>query len=126
YFDEKYLKSNLDYPTIFNNFIWLFEFINLNGNLTCILNNKNKQTQIEEVLSVQIPNNYPISHSFRILENVQLLIMRNYYEFLQVNNIEIENAFKWFFEDYVSSEFSVKNMVFSISTSSTYREKCLN
>ena len=64
-FDYNYLVYNLDYPTILNNFIWIFEYMDINGNLTSTLNNRNKQTTIENLLSFSVPNSYPISYAFQ-------------------------------------------------------------
>lgn len=126
FFDHNYLKSNLDYPTILNNFIWLFDFMDFNGNLTCVLNNKNKQTHLERAFNSNVPKNYPISDNFRQIEIKQYALMLKYYQFLQSNDINIEIIFKWFFEEYLANEFDLIGMLFSISTSCTYNEKCLN
>lgn len=126
YFDYNYLKSNLDYPTILNNFIWLFEYMDFNGNLICVLNNRNGRIQLEDVMQLKLPNNYPISYAFKCIEMMQIATMEKYYQFLQNNKINIELILKWFFEEYLSNEFDVTGLIFLISTSTTYREKCLN
>ncbi|MEL0537220.1 hypothetical protein [Staphylococcus debuckii] len=125
-FDYNYLVYNLDYPTILNNFIWIFEYMDINGNLTSTLNNRNKQTTIENLLSFSVPNSYPISYAFQFLESIQNLSMNLYYRLLKQNHIDIEMVIKWFFEEYLLEEFVAKGFKYNTSTASTYREKCLN
>ena len=125
-YDIKWLSNNLDYSTIFNNFIYVFEMFDLNGRSRLV----SKESQIDILERIFLPKGvkfYETGSSFRTLQIISLAQMSMYYEFLESKNIFFEELFKWFFEKYLKKEFNVDGFVYNVSSKeSNYAEKCRN
>lgn len=62
-FDKTWLESNLDYPTILQNFIWLFSFIDINGRIT-FLSHPADKSPIENIFGLKSERDYPTGAGF--------------------------------------------------------------
>lgn len=125
-YDLNWIKENKDYPTILNNFIYLFEFVDSQCRIDFV--NKESESGIfESSMAISMKQEYKSNHTFGIksmLSSVQIIA---YYNQLQKIKIKLEEVIKWFFEKYLKDEFQVKNYKINIPTeNSTYLEKCRN
>ncbi|MBS6685252.1 hypothetical protein [Thomasclavelia spiroformis] len=123
----KWLKENLDYPVILiYNFICLFEFVD-NQIRFLHVHKINLMSVFTGILGVKGKKEYIIDHSFNQLDMVAQLQIQAYYNFLKKEKIDLEMVCKWFFKEYLYSEFNVKGFFFNPSTSNaTYLEKNRN
>lgn len=121
-YDKEWIENNLDYSTILNNFYW-FEYVDLKSR--CLLVSKPSEFGLVDTLFGRHGRKeYPESTSFKTKDAVALAKMRGYYDILYENKIELENVYKWFFENYLKEEFGVNGFVYErISSNSTYGEK---
>ena len=123
-YDTKWIKSNLDYSTLLNNFIYLFGFVDSQMRIT-LVSKKTNLGLFERYLTIRPQNSYPTGIGFDqvgALSNLQII---GYYRFLKENSIRLETIIEWFFETYLSDEFKVQDFRVSMpSENSTYLEKC--
>lgn len=123
-YSTRWIKENLDYPTILNNFIYLFEFTDMQFRYQHVC----KESMVgifEQTLGVKGKNEYVTGTVFNQIQMLADVQMLGYYNELERNNILIENVIKWFFEEYLLSEFNVQGFHFNVpSVKSSYLEKC--
>lgn len=125
-YDIKWFTENLDYPTILNNFIYVFDMFDQCFRST-LVSVKSKISAIEDTLSVKGIQDYPRGDHFQIHELISTAQMDTYYHFLLDHGIYIEDVFVWFFEIYLLQEFNANGFKMRASSSSTtYVEKCRN
>ncbi len=106
-----WIKENLDFPTLLNNFIYLFGYVD--HQFRCqYLANPTKLGVLERFLGLDSDRTYRtgIDYDLQRLSSVQQMI--GYLEILEKHDIKIEEIFKWFFEIYLPNEFSVKGFVY--------------
>lgn len=126
FYDVKWFEKFLDYPTIMNNFINVFEMVDryCRCNLVSL---KYKITPIDSIFTVNGINFYNKGTWFDSMTMTSNMQIQMYYQFLIAKNINIEDVFKWFFEHYLSEEFSVQGFFYNPSSpTTTYIEKCRN
>lgn len=124
-YSKDWILDNIDdYPTLLNNFIYMFEFsdetmrlylpsININSGLIRALCNSNNS---------KIYNINPVAQK---LEFQRILSMQSFYELLLSKNVLLEKVFSWFFSEYLVNEFEVPIFKTHISLDSrSYLEKC--
>lgn len=123
-FSEKWLKENLDYPTILNNFIYLFEYARPNM-LIELISTESGQGIIERFMGVKGKADYPKGVQFDSQDYISTMEMFIYREFLQEQNVRLEAVIEWFFSTYVKEYFKIDGfMVTMPSQASSYKEKC--
>lgn len=123
-YSSEWIKENSDYPTLLNNFIYLFEFVDMQFRIQHVHKRANLGI-FEGVLGIKGKKEYFTGTAFsqmQILATVQTI---GYYFELKRNNIRLEDILKWFFETYLETEFQVKGFyIYLPSENSTYLEKC--
>ncbi len=108
-YDIKWLEGNLDFPTILNNFIFVFEYVEFDFILSLIFK-ENECGIFEKTHSISdMPNNYPTSQHFKNMQNLTLAQLNLYLDLLENNNIYFEEIISWFFSDYLKDEFGINN-----------------
>ncbi|SCU00022.1 Uncharacterised protein [Mammaliicoccus lentus] len=123
--DRNYLKNTLDYPSILNNFIWLFSFVDMNGRASFVSKENYGELHFFDLFSISSKKDYNNNLNFKISEQYGHLIMGMYYNFLKSNDIYLESVIKWFFEEYLKDELEVIQYTFETPNQlSSYREKC--
>jgi|SRR5579872_135475 len=122
-YGRRWLEDNLDFPTILNNFLYLFEFTNLHMLLT--LPSYQAELGVFERLAMNAGKNaYPIGLGFQRKEQISFLQVAFYRQFLQKKDIELESVIAWFFADYINDEFGAANLKFAPSSkTSSYLER---
>lgn len=122
--NRDWIEENKDYPTLWNNFIHLFEITDLSARLTMV----SKKNEGGTVSSLFLPSGshlYRKTFTFSFKEMVANVQLYSYIEVLNVIGINIENMIEWFFSDYLKEEFAIDNFVIMLpSDSSSYFEKC--
>lgn len=123
-YNLEWLQENLDFPTILNNFIYVFEFVDRQLRLQCV-SRKCDLDIFERSLSVTSKYDYPTGIAFQIKQQIIYLQMTAYYQMLLKNDIRLEEVFEWFFTSYLCSEFQINGFKIQMpSIGSTFLEKC--
>ena len=123
-YDLDWINNNLDYPTLFNNFIYLFEFIDSLGRLTNQFNVR--ESGIFEIIDFNKNTKvYNTNYFFEHKNNLSLISLNLYLSILHKHNIDILNMIEWFFDIYISENFGISDFIFIKPTShQSYSEKC--
>lgn len=123
---SKWIKDNLDYPTLLNNFIYIYNFVDKENRIEFI-SKPNQMSTLERIFTVtDLKDIYVKSTFFDIYNNFAIVEMVSYCEYLNNNyNIRIEDVLQWFFDKYLVDEFEIKDFIVNMpSIGSTYLEKC--
>lgn len=123
---EKWIENNLDYPTLLNNFIYIFSLVDMEMRVSNV-SKPNQCGIFERIFSFNdYIKYYSSSHAFSLLNNFTVIKMASYCEYLKSKyNIRIEDVLQWFFDEYLKNEFNVDSFIVNLpSESSTYLEKC--
>lgn len=125
-YSSKWIEENNDYATLLNNFIYLFDFVDLQ--MRCTLINKESEMGVfERYLITSSQNAYVKGFAFDFKQNFSLLQMAGYYNQIFSIGIRLEEIIEWFFVEYLSNEFDVSNFRVTMpSINSTFLEKCTN
>jgi len=124
-YSTKWLLETLDYPSILNNFIFLFEFVDT-PQMRCSHVNKISQSSVlERILASKSSRVYPHNLAFDFSNGIASMQTHAYYDFLAKQNIRLEDVIKWFFTEQIQAEFGCSEIRLSMpSPDSTYAEKC--
>lgn len=102
-----WIRNNLDYQTLLSNFVYLFGYTDYQ--MRCSLVSLHSQMGIiESTLTAEGNTMYKYGYSFALLNELANIQMLAYISILEKENIYIEDMIKWFFEDYLKSEFEVE------------------
>lgn len=122
-YSRAWLADNLDYPTILNNFIYVFKWTTRHVLLS--LPSYPSELGVMERNMMSGKDEYVTGAVFRMKDQSSLLQMHMYREFLRSKGIDIEAVIAWFFTDYLKDEFGADHLRFRQSSgSATYLEKC--
>ncbi|EMS72218.1 hypothetical protein, partial [Ruminiclostridium cellobioparum] len=125
-YGTRWIADNLDYATLLNNFIHLFEFVDIQMRFQ-LVSKFNQMGVFERFISMSSQNSYQKGFVFEQLNNLSLLQMLGYYNYLFGIGVRLEEVIEWFFEEYLLNEFNVKNFIVTMpSSNSTFLEKCTN
>lgn len=121
---KEWVKENLDYPTLLNNFIYLFEYTDKWFRCSFV-STQSKMSALEKVLGVKGKKDYMTGTYFTLQHMKTSVQMQAYRRELELCGIRIEAVFQWFFESYLFDEFHVKGFVYNApSENTTTFEKC--
>ena len=123
-YDSRWIAENLDYPTLLDNLICWLEYAD--GQCRSTLPMKKQHiSALEDMTIVKGKKTYDAGYSFKMVHFLQLIQMEAYCDQLKKHNIEIENIFAWFFEEYLPNEFSADKFTYNVpSSGSSFFEKC--
>lgn len=126
-YSKDWLLFSLDYPSILNNFIYIFEYTDI-MQMRCLLVSKSSQISLfEAMMKTKSKRRYPASFVYNQKNLIALMEMSYYYDFLLQNNIRYESVLEWFFTEYMQEEFGVSEMKVKFpSEEATFYEKCLS
>lgn len=123
-YDIKWLLDNLDYPTILNNFRYIFEQFDDCWRSTLVAV-KSQLGFFERTLSIRGIKEYVKGNLFNIGENISTMQVKGCYDILKHNGVRLEDVLKWFFEEYLPQEFGANGFQFNPpSEGTTLVEKC--
>ena len=123
---SKWIRDNLDYPTLLNNFIHIYNFVDKENRIEFI-SKPNQISALERVfMDTDLKKVYIKGSFFDIYNNFAVVAMVSYCEFLEKEcNIRIEEVLQWFFDEYLVSEFNIHDFIVNMpSSGSSYVEKC--
>ena len=125
-YSAKWIKENLDYPTLLNNFIYLFGYTDLQFR-SLHVSRESQMSIIEKALGIKGRKEYPTGIAFQQIQMLAQLQMIGYCNELEKYNIFLEDIIEWFFCNYLEEEFNVKVFCFNKSSHTvSYLEKCRN
>ena len=112
-YNTSWFLENLDYPTLLNNFIYLFGYVDFQfrSEFPAI---PSEMSEMEKIIGIHGPQEYKYGCAFEqrsLLFYTQMLMYR---DFLKKQGIAIEEVFQWFFEIYLKEEFGVENFSFPV------------
>lgn len=112
-YNTNWFLENLDYPTLLNNFIYLFGYVDFQfrSEFPAI---PSEMSEMEKIIGIHGPQEYKYGCAFEqrsLLFYTQMLMYR---DFLKKQGIEIEAVLQWFFETYLKEEFGVENFSFPV------------
>lgn len=123
-YDSKWIQDNLDFPTLLNNFIYLFNYTNLS--FQCLFPSiKSELGAFESAIGVKGVKEYETGSVFWAKDLKSSVEMDAYIHTLSQYGIHIEDVYKWFFTEYLKDEFGVTGFVFNgPSENQSFLEKC--
>ena len=123
-YSSKWIEDNQDYPTLLNNFIYLFEYVD-RFYRSQFVSQPAQLGVLERFMGVKGKKDYETGIHYNIRHMTFDLQMMGYYRELSRLNIKLEFLFKWFFESYFSDEFQAEGFTFvTPSDGTTDLEKC--
>ena len=125
-YSKEWLLDSLDYPSILNNFIYIFEYVDI-WQMRCNLVSKKVQASIfEDVFGTKkLSCYYQLNSTFNLKNMIAQMQMSIYYDFLNQQSIRYEDVLKFFFTEYLQEEFACSNIsVLLPSEGTSYYEKC--
>ena len=123
-YDVSWIKDNLDYPTLLNNFIYLFNYVDLSMRWQ-LTEKASYRGAIEDSILVKGIKSYIAGGKFKKSNVLATLQMACYYDELSKQGVALEDVIKWFFESYLKEEFSASGFVCNVpQTTESYLAKC--
>ncbi|WP_202882528.1 hypothetical protein [Gracilibacillus saliphilus] len=92
----KWIKENMDNSTLLNNFIYLFEFVDLHMRFT-LVNKFNNMGVFERYIFTTSQNAYKTGIEYEQRNDLSLLQLTGYYNVLFGLGIRLEELVEWFF-----------------------------
>lgn len=124
-YGTSWIKENLDYPTLLNNFIYLFGFVDEQFRYQHLAN-PSKLGTLESAFGVSGRNDYKMGIDYQIRRMSSIGQMAGYLRQLRLYDIKLENIIKWFFESYLVEEFNANGFCyFAPNEQSSWVEKIL-
>lgn len=125
-YSKKWISENLDFPTLLNNFIYLFEFTDYQNRWEHV-SRESELGIFEKIVGIKGKRDYPIGIAFNQKQMLAQLQIIGYYKILEQYNVNLEEVIHWFFSNYLKEEFGIQNFCFNPSSpTATYLEKCRN
>lgn len=122
-YSGKWIRNNLDYPTLLNNFIYLFEYVDTYFRINLV--NMKKDSGLFERMNLKVLKSYSPNQTFKTKAAISNMQIAAYYNYLYKQGIRLEDIIEWFFGEYLKQEFNVNNFIISMpSKESNYFEKC--
>lgn len=123
-YDINWIRENQDYPTLLNNFIYMFGYVDL-----CMRWQHTEKASgrgaIEDTFLVKGVKSYVSGQTFRTINTLATMQMAGYYDVLSKQGIALEEVIKWFFEEYLATEFSASGFICNVpQASDSYLAKC--
>ena len=123
-YSKEWVEENLDYPTLLNNFLYLFEYIDKWFRCSFV-STQSRMSALEKVLGVKGKRDYITGSHFTLQRMKTYVQMEAYRRELEINGVQLEVIFQWFFEAYLLDEFQAKGFVYIAPSENTARfEKC--
>lgn len=109
-YSKKWVRKHHDFPTLLNNFIFLFGFFD--SELRCQFVLKKKSIIDELLAESEGKKHYPIRSQFKKNRMICYSILSAYKEELEDYGISIEDLFDYFFGDYLKENFCISDFEF--------------
>ena len=124
-YSSKWLLETLDYPSILNNFIYVFEFVDFPQMRCKHVNKISLSGVLERAFTSKSSRIYPYNYAFNLSNGLASMQMQAYYDFLSKQSIKLEDVIHWFFTEQIQREFGCAEIRLSMpSPNTSYVEKC--
>lgn len=124
-YSTKWLLDTLDNPSILNNFIGVFEFVDFPQMRSLHVNKESLSSVLERVFGSKADRIYRCNSVFNSEQAFAMMQMHGYYSFLKEQGIYLEDVLHWFFTEYLQTEYDCPEIRVSMpSKESSYAEKC--
>lgn len=125
-YSTKWLLDTLDYPSILNNFVFIFEYVDYPQMRCSHVAKESESGVFERTMQSKSSRIYPVNYAFRFADGLAQMQMHAYYGFLRQNQIRYEDVLEWFFTKYLQEEFGCPEIIASFpSEGASYCEKCI-
>lgn len=122
-YSRSWLEETCDNPSILNNFIHLFGFVDRNA-LLSLPSYPESLGVMERLMGTPGRTEYRTGIVFQTIDMSSLLQTRMYHHFLGDKGIDLEQVISWFFEEYLVEEFRAANFSFTPSgTGASYLQR---
>lgn len=111
-YDIRWVLNNLDYPTLFNNFIYLFKFTDQYFR-SLHISKKSTIGIVEQLTRTQGKKCYLHSSTHECTEMKAQVQLSAYRSLLKKSGINVEDMIYWFFNNYLPNEFNVNGFVYN-------------
>lgn len=118
HYDINFLNERLNYPEILENFIYVFQYMDLYGQATCV-SLPSEMSLLEQRIGYHSERDYRKGIAFDVKECAQFLTLMKYVEFLKQKEIYLENIIEWFFSEYLPNEFQTEGFSFLAPSKNT-------
>lgn len=124
-YSTQWLSEHIDYPTILNNFIYIFQFVDVPQVRFLHVSKKSDLGLFERILMSKSKKNYPRGISFKSSHILAQLQINAYYKFLEHKSIYLEDVLEWCFTEYLQKEFKCDKITLLFPNKDiSYAEKC--
>ncbi|MBQ7543159.1 MAG: hypothetical protein IJT44_12805 [Clostridia bacterium] len=124
-FSTEWLLDTLDYPSIMNNFIYVFGFAEPRQMRCTLVSNNRLFGSLESIFRFKSSRYYPDPFAFQTMDQATTMMMHNYYSFLKRNGVRLESVLEWVFTQYLQEEFQCPEIRLALpSEGTTFAEKC--
>lgn len=123
-YDINWIKENLDYNTLLNNFVYIFEFVDLEMRLN-LISQKKDEGIFENIFFRNSSSQYKCSLVFQHKSWKSNLEIISYSQVLNRFDVRLENIIEWFFKEYLFDEFDIEDFITKMPGEKlSYFEKC--
>ncbi|WP_329007577.1 hypothetical protein OG271_17795 [Micromonospora rifamycinica] len=123
---QTWLEDTLDFPSVLNNFQFLFEFAPQHGLLT-LPAFVGERRGLELAIGMNGAKEYRAGHIFTAKDHATLLQTLMYQRYLGTKDIDLEEVLRWYFEEHLLAEYGIAGFMFSPSSpTANYLERCRN
>ena len=124
-YSTEWLQETLDLPSVLNNFIYAFEFVDV-PQMRCLLVAKESQSRVfERAMQSKSERIYPTNTAFKLSDRLTLGQTALYYDFLKKNSIRLEEVLEWLFTKHLQEAFKCSEMrIVFPSEGASFSEKC--
>lgn len=124
FFGQQWLQKYFDYATILNNFIYVFDFLDKGGLISCSSHRRNTPTLLK-IAETHYHNRYMITSEAIFDIDLKLGEIIGYQKILKDQGVRLENIIEWFFNNYIKEEFDITGFSISLPTKETsLLDKC--
>lgn len=123
-FGKKWLTKYLDAPSIMNNCIYVFDYLDEKGFLYCPAH-AHEQGTLMNYLGMHAVDEYRTGVLFNLRGQLVLAETCMYADLLKEYSERLESAIEWVYNDYFVEEFRIKGFSLSLpAESSSWLDKC--
>lgn len=123
-FGTEWLFGNLDYETILNNFIYVFDFVNLDCMMPMPAHAHDPVSLVDR-LTPRAIDVYPSSYRFKLNQAQALMAIAGYETCLGAAGARVEDALEYAYNEYMERELGVSGFSISLPAEGTsYLDRC--
>lgn len=123
-YDQNWIKDNQDFPTLLNNYIYLFDYVDKQMRWSSVAK-KSDLGFVDGHLTMHAKDDYIRGFTFQSNNLIADMQQCVYYDFLNKINIRLEEIIEWFFNAYLKNEFNIDDYRVSMpSKDDKFLAKC--